>query len=434
MRTTVPRDGLDERRQARLLREHASARPVPVTAQRFDLRQRPLCQERSRERDHRAGGQDPLLGLPRSPQHRTTRPSSAQTWAGRTVSGRKASTNMAYDTDRRRDDDESRDLCIACHGTSEQCDLLGSRRSATSTRCTGLRRSLRRPGHEHRFPPTRSAKTTACTDCHKHNGISVSCTDCHGFPPMLTLDDYPAGFRQERPGPQVRRELRRRRRRPPAAQGRARRPRHATSSSARSVTARTRGRRPGTTRARGIDPRRQQRQHHGARHLLGPRDNRTTDYDRHSGSRRRARPGDAAILRVLDHGRRRPALLRRWPATATRRPARRRAELDRRHGRRRRSRTCRGRGDPDLQVVPRRDAGDRRRRRTYAPNVMGNGTTWGAEVNGHGLASRRNTTGTPSGKRRPAATTPPTRTARSATTPPTNSTRGRRPRPRGPER
>lgn len=102
---------------------------------------------------------------------------------GKSVSGKKASKRMAYDSIT-RDDTDSRNLCIACHGTSEQTSY-----TAVAFRDVN-------PSYSSNTiivkPPTsisahRSGKTTACTACHLHNGISVSCKDCHGFPPMRTI-------------------------------------------------------------------------------------------------------------------------------------------------------------------------------------------------------------------------------------------------------
>lgn len=100
---------------------------------------------------------------------------------GKSLSGKRASTRMAYDTTDRNDDD-SRDFCIACHGTSEQSIYQAVAFSAVNP--TYGSAIIARPPAS--ISAHLSTKTIACTSCHKHNGISASCTDCHGFPPLLT--------------------------------------------------------------------------------------------------------------------------------------------------------------------------------------------------------------------------------------------------------
>ena len=101
--------------------------------------------------------------------------------AGKILSANKASTNMAYDPTT-RDDKDSRKICIACHGTSEQATYKAVTFSAVnpSYGATTIAK-----------PPTSisahlSTAIVACTNCHKHNGIDISCSGCHGFPPLRT--------------------------------------------------------------------------------------------------------------------------------------------------------------------------------------------------------------------------------------------------------
>ncbi len=101
--------------------------------------------------------------------------------AGKSLSGKKASTNMAYDLSI-RDDVDSRNICIACHGTSEQASYKAVLFNAVNP-LYGSETIAKPPAS---ISAHLSSSTTACTNCHPHNGIGVSCTDCHGFPPLRT--------------------------------------------------------------------------------------------------------------------------------------------------------------------------------------------------------------------------------------------------------
>ncbi len=98
--------------------------------------------------------------------------------------GTRASTRMAYtDPSDDRNDAESRKFCIACHGTSEQTTYKAVTFSAVKPSYGSA--TIAKPTT--RISAHLSTKTTACTQCHRHNGISVSCEDCHGFPPLRTI-------------------------------------------------------------------------------------------------------------------------------------------------------------------------------------------------------------------------------------------------------
>lgn len=88
------------------------------------------------------------------------------------------SSQMANDSTpvNKRSDVGSRNLCIACHGTSDTqpvnfSEIDPSYRSAPIT-----------------APPATvgehaNASQVACVTCHAHNSIGANCSGCHGFPP-----------------------------------------------------------------------------------------------------------------------------------------------------------------------------------------------------------------------------------------------------------
>jgi hypothetical protein len=111
-------------------------------------------------------------------------------WASFFSPGKKASLNMSYvqelyanDPDAYdRDSGESRVFCIACHGTSEQATY----KAVTFKDINPTYGSNYIAAPPVKIAAHKSGSTTACTNCHRHNGVSASCSDCHGFPPMLT--------------------------------------------------------------------------------------------------------------------------------------------------------------------------------------------------------------------------------------------------------
>ncbi|MGA1843392.1 MAG: cytochrome c3 family protein [bacterium] len=101
---------------------------------------------------------------------------------GKPMGPYKASINMAYHPET-RDNLESRQACVACHGLSERVNAPiyapTTFANVNPLYTSGL--LLARPPktvYEH-F----DAGIYACTDCHRHNRAMVLCIDCHGYPP-----------------------------------------------------------------------------------------------------------------------------------------------------------------------------------------------------------------------------------------------------------
>lgn len=90
-----------------------------------------------------------------------------------------ASTFMANDSTpgNRRNNPNSRTLCIACHGNS---DTLGP------VNFTQIRAEYTNNVPITRPPNTviehANASQVACVSCHNHNSVAASCKDCHSFP------------------------------------------------------------------------------------------------------------------------------------------------------------------------------------------------------------------------------------------------------------
>jgi len=105
-------------------------------------------------------------------------------WPTNAVSSRLGSTAaasayMANDTGNRDTLNGGRNLCTACHGTSDGASsVLFSDISARYSSSAG---NIVRP------PPTVgehsvSDTITSCVSCHKHNSVSVNCNSCHSYP------------------------------------------------------------------------------------------------------------------------------------------------------------------------------------------------------------------------------------------------------------
>ncbi|MBI5418657.1 MAG: CxxxxCH/CxxCH domain-containing protein [Deltaproteobacteria bacterium] len=116
---------------------------------------------------------------------------SGSTVATRLGSTATASSVMANDSTPtgRRSDVNSRNLCIACHGTSDTLQSVLFNEISTSYR-SDVRIAR---------PPTTivehsgSGPQASCVTCHAHNSIPATCNGCHGFPPSDTASPrYPA--------------------------------------------------------------------------------------------------------------------------------------------------------------------------------------------------------------------------------------------------
>lgn len=104
-----------------------------------------------------------------------------------------ASTYMAneFTTALARDDDRSRQLCIACHGDSNTLPPVNF--SDISSAYSTLAGAVVRPPDT--IADHKAASAVACVSCHKHNSIDASCSDCHGYPPGEPAPTrYPSTF------------------------------------------------------------------------------------------------------------------------------------------------------------------------------------------------------------------------------------------------
>ncbi|MGA1867020.1 MAG: cytochrome c3 family protein [bacterium] len=120
---------------------------------------------------------------------------------GKPVGAAIASNNMSYHPEL-RNNSESKKICIACHGVSYKDGSVVSlsvpfnQVNPTYT----LQINIMSP------PPNiydhSALGTSACTDCHRHNRISVLCIDCHSYPPLRAGDSWqgPGDLGENYPG------------------------------------------------------------------------------------------------------------------------------------------------------------------------------------------------------------------------------------------
>jgi len=108
---------------------------------------------------------------------------------GKPMGPYKASINMTYHKEI-RDNLESRQACVACHGLA---DRQGAPiyPPATFADVNPLYTSILLLAR----PPSTvydhfNVGLYACTDCHRHNRAMVLCIDCHGYPPTTVGDSW----------------------------------------------------------------------------------------------------------------------------------------------------------------------------------------------------------------------------------------------------
>ena len=123
---------------------------------------------------------------------RTNLPDSGATpGLGSSYSSVTASTYMTNNSGRTRNDRESRKICAACHGYSD---------NGTPVKFNAIRPAYTNSSDNVPKPPAtvsdhRSSENSACVSCHNHNSVSASCTQCHGYPPGSgSVPGYPAGY------------------------------------------------------------------------------------------------------------------------------------------------------------------------------------------------------------------------------------------------
>jgi predicted CxxxxCH...CXXCH cytochrome family protein len=100
-----------------------------------------------------------------------------------------ASTKMTNNVGRTRNDAESRKICVACHGYSN---------NGTPVKYNQINPAYTNSSDNVPKPPTtvsdhNSSAQSACVSCHDHDSVGASCTQCHGYPPGPgTVPNYPS--------------------------------------------------------------------------------------------------------------------------------------------------------------------------------------------------------------------------------------------------
>jgi predicted CxxxxCH...CXXCH cytochrome family protein len=121
---------------------------------------------------------------------RTDLPDSGATpGLGSSYSSVTASTKMTNNVGRTRNDAQSRKICVACHGYSD---------NGTPVKYSQINPAYTNSSDNVPKPPITvsdhdSSAQSACVSCHDHDSVGASCTQCHGYPPGPgTVPNYPA--------------------------------------------------------------------------------------------------------------------------------------------------------------------------------------------------------------------------------------------------
>ena len=109
---------------------------------------------------------------------------------GKPIGPYKASINMTYRKET-RDNLESRQACVACHGLADRPNAPVKYPPATFLDVNPSYSSILLLAR----PPSAvydhfDVGLYACTDCHRHNRAMVLCIDCHGYPPSTAGDGW----------------------------------------------------------------------------------------------------------------------------------------------------------------------------------------------------------------------------------------------------